>query len=630
MSLSSALGSALSGLRFTSTATSLVGSNVANVDTPGYVKKRIDSVAVGVQSSSGGVRAGAVQRDYDAYVLRQLQGERSNAAFADVRADFLGRVDQLFGSPGSPTSLDTLLNAFTGSLQDLSASPESFTARSNAVGRASVLAQSLRSTSAQVQGMRVDAERAIGDAVNRVNSLLGQLESTNLRLREGQAAADGRATILDQRDRIITELSEFLDIRVTFDRDDAAQIITGSGEMLLQSQSVRLAFDGRSQLNPDSLYATNPALRGVGTISLASGTTGTDLIASGAFRSGKIAALIEIRDKTLTGVQAQLDEVAAALAAAMGTRTSSTAVTTAGPGPSQGFDMALGTPGLQDGDTITMTLMANGQSQRFTFKRVDDAAVAITDALTADPADRVVRLSGANPSGYTGDMQAAINAWATSVGAPSGAFQISLSGQTMRVLADPSAAGARVEAAQSNVTETSLTGGSPALPLFTDASTPFSDRVQANGRQSHGLAYRIDVNALVRADPSRLVIMSASPRTPDGDSSRPTFLRDAMDTVGRHFRPAGNVGTETAPFAGSVGEYLRAVIGTQGGEAQAARQIAEGQRLMVTQLNERYEQSSKVNIDEEMSRLIQLQNTYGANARVMGVVRDMFEILRQM
>ncbi len=81
--------------------------------------------------------------------------------------------------------------------------------------------------------------------------------------------------------------------------------------MLLQSQPVRLQFDGRSQLRATDLYSTDPTERRVGTISLSGGSNSIDMIQTGAFRSGKIAALIEARDKTLTGVQSQLDEVAA-------------------------------------------------------------------------------------------------------------------------------------------------------------------------------------------------------------------------------------------------------------------------------------------------------------------------------
>lgn len=630
MSLGNALGISLSGLRFTGLATTLAGANVANAGTPGYVKKRIDPATALAGDAIAGIRPGLIVREYNEFVLRQLQGERANSAYADTRAGFLTRVDQLFGTPGSPNALDTVLNNFNSALQDLSSSPESFTTRASVTARAAVLAQTLRGISSQVQAMRSDAERGLANAVAKVNDILGRLQQVNVRLNEGTAANDGRASLLDQRDQLVSELSEYIDIKVSYDTSEAARVVTANGTSLLQSSQAVLSFDGRATLSPGNLYFTDPTRRGVGTITLTGGAGTTDLLAVNAFGSGSIAALVDLRDKTLVAVQNQLDEVAAALAQTLGTRQASAGLTLPGPGPSQGFDMALGTPGLQDGDTITMTLVAGGQAQPFTFKRVDDTAAVVNDAITPDPADRVVRLTGASAGGYVADMQAAIDAWSATVGAPAGTFSVSATGQTLRVLADPAVSASRVEVASGNVTETSLTAGGPAMPFFTDAGNVFADRLSSTGSQRVGLAARIDVNALLKADPSRLVVMATSPRTLDGDPTRPTFLRDAMTGSSRFFVPSGSLGTPAAPFSGSIGEYVRAVIASQGSDAGSAKDLADGQKLVLTQLQARFDQSAQVNIDEEMTKLITLQNAYGANARVMSTVREMFEILRQM
>lgn len=630
MSLGNALSVSLSGLRFTSLATTLVGANVANAGTPGYVKKRIDAATDMAGEAIAGIRPGLIVREYDAFVQRQLQGERANGAYADTRSSFLARVDQLFGAPGSPTALDTVLNSFNSSLQDLSSSPESFITRATVASRGAVLAQTLRGLSDQVQAMRADAERGLADAVTKVNNILGRLQQVNVRLSEGAAATDGRASLLDQRDQLVSELSEHMDVKVSYEVSDAVRVVTGNGTSLLQSSQAVLVFDGRTTLLPGDLYSTDPSRRGVGTIALTSGAGTTDLLAVNAFASGRIAALVELRDKTLVAVQSQLDEVAAALAQALGTRQASAEVTLPGPGPSHGFDMALGTPGLQDGDTITMTLVAGGQTQRFTFKRIEDLTVSINDAITPDPADRVFRLTGASAGGYAAGMQAAIDVWSATVGAPAGTFSVSASGQTLRVLSDRAVSASRVEEAIGNVTETSLTAGGPAMPFFTDAGTVFTDSLSGTGSQRLGLAARIDVNGLLKADPSRLVVMSTSPRTPDGEPARPAFLRDAMSRASRFYAPSGSLGTPAAPFSGSIGDYARAVIASQGADALRAKDIAEGQKLVLTQLQARFDQSSQVNIDEEMTRLITLQNAYGANARVMSTVREMFDVLRQM
>ncbi|WP_204301559.1 flagellar basal body rod C-terminal domain-containing protein, partial [Stenotrophomonas maltophilia] len=64
--------------------------------------------------------------------------------------------------------------------------------------------------------------------------------------------------------------------------------------------------------------------------------------------------------------------------------------------------------------------------------------------------------------------------------------------------------------------------------------------------------------------------------------------------------------------------------------ADTAKQLNDGQQVVLSQLQARFDASAGVNIDTEMSTLIQLQTAYGANARVMSAVKEMFDILRQM
>ncbi len=72
------------------------------------------------------------------------------------------------------------------------------------------------------------------------------------------------------------------------------------------------------------------------------------------------------------------------------------------------------------------------------------------------------------------------------------------------------------------------------------------------------------------------------------------------------------------------------MIVTQTNEAASAKQVAEGQEAVVTQLQARFDSVAAVNIDEEMTLLVQLQTAYGANARVMSAVREMLDMLQKM
>lgn len=635
MTLTSALSNSLSGLRFTSTATALTSANIANAGNPSYTRKLIDPVDALAGDQIAGVAVGSIRREYDAFVQRQLVGERSNAGYASTRSQFLSRLDQMMGAPGSARALDTVLNTFSSSFQTLLTSPESDTARAGVINSATVVAQTLRSLSSATQDMRLDAESGLADATVRLNTLLTDLSKINARLSVA-FTDESRVGLLDQRDAMVSEIADYVQVRTVYDDRGAVQLYGGAGFVLLSSSRSELSFDSRDIIGPTNTYDEDPTKRTVGTITATTSSGTVDLIAAGVFTSGKIAALIELRDKALPATQAQLDQIAANLAQALGNTSTSTPLTVAGPGPTTGFDTALGS-GLVDGDTVTMELTANGVTQKITFKRVDDGAVTMSDDMTADPNDIVYRLTGSSATGATGhaaQMQTAIDAWAAGRGAPAGAFSVAVDPTTgnLRVLADPTVTGgASVGSAAANVTARTLADGGSALPFFVDTAAAgglYSGQVTGAGNQYVGLASRIDVNGALKADPSALVKINAT--TLESDETRPSFLVAALASTDRYFAPAGSLGTTSNPFQGSVLSYARSVIVTQTNDAASALQVAEGQEAVVTQLQARFDSVAAVNIDDEMTLLIQLQTAYGANARVMSAVREMLDMLQRM
>ena len=84
MSLSQALSAAISGLKANQAGLALVSSNVANADTPGYVRKSITQVATAGNDTGISVNVTGVQRELDTYVQRQLRVENSGANYADT------------------------------------------------------------------------------------------------------------------------------------------------------------------------------------------------------------------------------------------------------------------------------------------------------------------------------------------------------------------------------------------------------------------------------------------------------------------------------------------------------------------------------------------------------------------
>ena len=75
-------------------------------------------------------------------------------------------------------------------------------------------------------------------------------------------------------------------------------------------------------------------------------------------------------------------------------------------------------------------------------------------------------------------------------------------------------------AASTTTTVQSLTSGSPQLPFFTDRASLYTGVITGTASQITGLAGRIQVNAALLADPSKLTVYNTSPLTPAGDTTR--------------------------------------------------------------------------------------------------------------
>src|SRR3954452_22128864 len=153
MSLTQALSTALSGLTATQTGLALVAGNVANAQTPGYIRETPELVTTGAGDTGSAVRVAQINRVLDQFVQTQLRSESAGGGYADVRANLYNQLQGIYGSPGSPHTLGSVFNAFTTALQDLSTSPDDRSAQIAAVNAAQSLSESLNSTSDGIQSL---------------------------------------------------------------------------------------------------------------------------------------------------------------------------------------------------------------------------------------------------------------------------------------------------------------------------------------------------------------------------------------------------------------------------------------------------------------------------------------------
>jgi flagellar hook-associated protein 1 FlgK len=620
MSLTQSLGTAAAGLRAAQSGLSVVSANVANAQTPGYTRKRTETTTIAAGGDLVSVRVAGVNRIVDQYVQRQLRVEASGGAYADLRTQFYDRLQNIYADPNSSTSIESVYNQFTTALQALTTNPSDYSTRANVLSTAQAVAQQLNNMTADIQALRENAEQGLSDSVRTANSYLQGLAQINAQLSASHADDASRASLLDQRDYYLDQLSNLMDIRVTEDAYDTVAVFTSSGIQLVGTTASTLSFDAQGMVTPGAQWSADPAKRQVGTIAVTNSTGASiDLITTKSFRSGEITAYLEMRDTILPQAQTQLDELAAAMSRALSdTTTAGTPVTS---GAQSGFDLDIA--GLLAGNSVAVswTDTLTGKTHSATIVRVDDpSALPLSSTLTADPNDRVVGIDFSQ--GLTVALKQMNDAF-------NGQLQFSNpSGTTLRVLDDGTASTSDLTSASVTKTTTSLTGGSAELPFFMDGTQYYTGASAGSYNQSVGFAGRITVNPALLADPSRLVAYTVT--TPSADQTRPNFLYDKLNTATQTFAPQTGIGSATAPYTGSISSYLRQAMSQQGENASAAAKLSEGQKMVVDALQQRLNEGAAVNIDEEMTTLLTLQTAYGANARVFSVVNEMLKTLMQM
>ena len=127
-----------------------------------------------------------------------------------------------------------------------------------------------------------------------------------------------------------------------------------------------------------------------------------------------------------------------------------------------------------------------------------------------------------------------------------------------------------------------------------------------------------------------MVVFQTSPLTATGDATRPNFILNQLTNSVLDFSPRAGVGTQSAPFSGTLSSYMQQVLSQQGQDASNADSLNQGQQVVVNSLQQKFNSVSGVSIDEEMANLLQLQTAYGANARVLTTIKDMINMLLQM
>ncbi|HET6562031.1 MAG TPA: flagellar hook-associated protein FlgK [Marmoricola sp.] len=211
------LNTALSALRYNRVAMDTASQNIANVDTEGYTRRRVEAATAGTpttpamwsrnQNAGGGVRVSGVTRMTDAFLDARVRTEHGKQSYADVRQAVLDRLETGIGEPGE-NGLSAVMAEFRSAWSDLANNPDSEAARSQVLARGAALADAVQIQARNFSVEAGDQRAKLTAMVSEVNAIAGDLAATNKAISVAQLDGSDAGNLLDQRDLLALRLSE--------------------------------------------------------------------------------------------------------------------------------------------------------------------------------------------------------------------------------------------------------------------------------------------------------------------------------------------------------------------------------------------------------------------------------------
>lgn len=339
------------------TGIAVASNNVANANTDGYSRQRVDLEALPAAPLVGGVRSGSPDRLQDNLLSGQIQTAAGSLAMSQAFADALSELQN--GVAGGGATIDEQLGTLFSSMSSASASPTDPASRSAVVAAARDLVAGIQRRAAAVTQARKDADARIRDDAAKASALAKQLAAAN-----ASVAKSNDPAMRDQRDRVAKQLSQLVGGQARIDHDGQMRFVLDGGAVLV---------DGNRAA---ALAASPDPTTGFARVSVVDGNVSRDV--TGAIGGGSIGANLKFRDQTAAQASNQLDQLA------FDVTTSVNAVHTANAGLDGATGRVMFTP---------LTQVAGAAS-----------AIAVDPALAADPS----RLALAAPSTGPGDNTGAL------------------------------------------------------------------------------------------------------------------------------------------------------------------------------------------------------------------------------
>jgi flagellar hook-associated protein 1 FlgK len=421
-------------------AISVIGNNIANVNTPGYSRQKLLlETSAPVQTSVGpmsyGVEAVSVDRVYDRFLGVQINAESETLGRWEAQKDSLELAEVIFNESGE-FGLSQSINRFWGSWQDLSNDPSSYNERVVLQAHSDVMTGTFNRIYSDLQNAQQGLDGSIEGAVADINQLSQQIADLNQKVMEVEASGYTANDYRDQRELALKELAGLIDINAFEDTSGRVTVSVGAGQTLVESSSSR---NLTTQVN------------GFGLKDIAwVGPDGTMVDITSDIHNGQVQGWLEARDVDIRGYMRQLDT----LAETMMERVNTLHQAGWGLDGSTGTDFFTGIATASGNMDSLLTITAEAGGTGNIKVTVVGGGTAGAETVTTDPVTGDIQIAIEDGVSTGGDIATALQALAginsVVAGAPGAAWDLSAGTNTSVLAGGISARGLQLNTAVSN------------------------------------------------------------------------------------------------------------------------------------------------------------------------------------
>lgn len=621
----------LSGLNAAQNALNTSSNNISNVYTPGYNR---ELPQLGEGRSGGGVKVNDIERQFNTYVANQLNSAKTQSSALNTYSSQITQIDNLLAD--REAGLAPLMQGFFSSLEDLAASPSDPAARQGVLGTANTLSSQFRSFDGYLQDMQGNINGQIKDEVTQINNTTEQIAGLNKEIALARArTGEAPNSLLNQRDHMVSELNERMDLRLNIQDGKTYNISLPNGQPLVT---------GTDSFQLKAVQANNDPQRTV--VAYIDGGNNEVQLDESTITGGALGGLMTFRSETLDKTQNQIGQLAVSLSTAFNDQ----------------HKLGVDLNGEQGEDFFAVR-----SPQTYSNENNDGTAViesAEFDTETIDQlrsTDYTVRFEGGAPSVTRSDNGVALEDEAVEWDA--GAGQLTFGGVTLNFSGTPSdgdsfkiqpvrraangmdtniADADKIAAASFADVEGDLDINKVTIAdgAFADVDTEYAITVSKDGSVSdvepatatmtvNGDAYttgqtlkandRIQIgdiaftlNELPEADGTSLSITLSDASS--GDNRNALAMQDLQSQS-----IVGASATVTGAYASMVSD-----VGNRTNITQVNLDARQG---LTDQLTAVQQSESGVNLDEEAANLIRYQQYYQANARVIDTAGTLMDTI---